>query len=72
MNVKKVIGAGLLAALVGCDLIKANTFAVSHLPEGASQVYLVNNFQKPEAVPASNKGPSCNNPQHAGVEIRTP
>lgn len=72
MNVKKVIGAGLLAALVGCDYMGANTFAVTHLPEGASKVYLVNNFQKPEAVPASNKGVSCNNPQHAGVQIQTP
>jgi hypothetical protein len=33
MNVKKVIGAGLLAALVGCDLIKANTLLSATFPK---------------------------------------
>lgn len=72
MNVKKVIGAGLLAALVGCEQIQASAFASSQLPAGGSQIYLVNNFQKPQTFAPSTSGPNCNNPQHVGIPTQIP
>jgi len=72
MNIKKVIGAGLLVALVGCEQIQSSAFASSQLPAGGSQIYLVNNFQKPQTFAPSTSGPNCNNPQHVGIPTQIP
>lgn len=71
MNVKKAIGAGLLVALVGCDQIQPSAFALTQLPAGKSQIYLVNNYQKPQTFTPSNSGPNSNH-QHGGVFSQIP
>lgn len=72
MNVKKVIGAGLLVALVGCEQIQATAYGSAQLPVAGSQIYLVNNFQKPQTYAPSGSGPSCNNPQHSAPATQKP
>ena len=72
MNVKKAIGAGLLVALVGCEQIQATAFGSTQLPVAGSQIYLVNNFQKPQTFTPSSSGPGCNNPQHGGSLAQIP
>jgi hypothetical protein len=71
MNAKKAIGAGLLVALVGCDQIQPSAFALTQLPAGKSQIYLVNNYQKPQTFTPSNSGPNSNH-QHGGVFSQIP
>jgi hypothetical protein len=72
MSVKKAIGAGLLVALVGCEQIQATAFGLTQLPVAGSQIYLVNDFQKPQTFAPSASGPGCNNPQHGGSSTQKP
>ena len=72
MNVKKAIGASLLVAIAGCDQIQATAFGPAQVPVAGSQIYLVNNFQKPQTYAPSPSGLGCNNPQHGGSAAQKP